>query len=276
VRLPLIEGISLIVLATYVIGSLIVPLVFDLNYARTDLSSSLRPPTLGAGNTKHLFGTDQLGRDVAARLAYGARISLTIAVFSLFFAAIVGSTAGMVAGYNGGPIDAVLSRLMDAQLSMPFIMLALVIVLAVGPSLAGTVLVIAASSWVPFARIVRAEVLVIGKADYVALAQVAGIRGSMILWRHVLPNLASPILVLLSMDFGKVIIYEAALSFLGLGVQPPATSWGLMIAEGRTYLQTAPWLALVPAFALAMVALAANLIADYVRDRLDPRLALAE
>lgn len=266
--------------AAFLVGLAVVALVGPVLTSRTpadlDASQGFIPPVWSGGTSAHLLGTDHLGRDVAVLTVYGARLSLLIATVTTVVGAVTGTVLGLVAGYKGGLIDTVISRLADAQLSLPFIVLALAVVVSMGPSIGAIVFVVAASIWVPYARVVRAEVLQLKSAEFVDLARVADLPLRRILWRHILPNVMPSVLVLATLDFGKVIVFEASLSFLGLGIQPPSTSWGLQIAEGRSYLtEVAPWLVLVPATILALTALSANLLGDAARDRFDPQLQVA-
>ena len=258
-------------LLVLIAGVLLAPLALP-DPATTDLRRTLAPPAFWGGTMAHPLGTDQLGRDVLARLLSGARASLVIALVSTLLAALVGSLLGIAAGRVGGIMDVLISRLVDAQLAVPAVLLALIVVSATGPSLAATIFIIAASGWVAYARITRAEVMVVKGSDPVLLARVAGISEFLIVLRHIVPSLIPSILVLLTVDIGKAIVWEASLSFLGIGVQAPAVSWGTMIAEGREYLQTAPWLVLIPSITLAAVVLAFSVGGGKARDRLDPTM----
>jgi len=199
-------------------------------------------------------------------------VSLLVAVSSVFLASSIGTLVGLISGYFEGWIDVVAARIIEAQLSLPLILVALAIVIALGSSFQTVVLAIALSSWVPFARIVRSEVLVLKHHDFVDLAVVAGLGGPAIIRRHILPNVLPSVVVLASQNFGQAIIYEASLSYLSLGVQPPQVSWGFMIAQSRIYLASVPLLVLAPAVTLAVTALSANILCDLLRDRLDPTL----
>lgn len=265
--LPLLIVVAMAVLAPRLGGE---------SLAQVDLSQTLVRPVWSAGGSwSHPLGTDQLGRDLLGRLAYGARVSLLVAVAAAFLASVFGTALGLVAGYFEGWIDVIADRVIEAQLSLPLLLVSLAVVIALGPSLGTVTLAIAVSSWVPYARIVRGEVLVLRSSEFVDLSVVAGLSAVTILRRHVLPNVLPSIVVLASQNFGQAIIYEASLSYLSLGVQPPEVSWGLMIAQSRVYLESAPWLVLAPAILLALTALAANVIGDLVRDRLDPTLSFS-
>jgi peptide/nickel transport system permease protein len=267
------EKISVGFLTLVLAASILVPLWPGLDPARVDLTTAyLSPPWMGSGSWQHILGTDPLGRDILVRLVFGARISIGVALASSILAAHVGVAIGAVAGFYRGWLDGLFSRVMDAQLSLPFVVLALPVSVALGPNPYAVIPVIAAASWVGYARVVRSETMVIENSDFIALGRVAGLGGPLLLWRHVVPNILPSVIVLLSLNFCQAILYEASLSFLGLGVQPPAASWGLMIAEGRTYLEIAPWVPLAPALCLALVALCGNIVANFVRASLDPKL----
>src|SRR3546814_563474 len=216
-------------------------------------------------------GTDNLGRDVLSRLIYGAQISLLISFFAIVIAGAVGVVLGLTAGYIGGWIDALIMRIVDAFLAMPFILMALGFVAALGTSITNIVIVMAITNWARYARLVRGEVLSVKHRDFVALARVAGQPRWRIALKHVLPNIANSIIILSTLDLGRVIILESSLSFLGLGVQPPAISWGLMLADGRSYMTVAWWITVMPGLAILFTVLSLNISGDWLRDRLDPR-----
>jgi len=235
------------------------------------LADRLMPPAwLSEGSSSYLLGTDVLGRDVLSRLLYGAQISLLVAVSSVLAASIVGSLIGIVAGYLGGWVDAVLMRLVDLAISLPMILLALLVGVLVGPSLTNIVVIIALMLWSQFARMSRNETLRVSKLAYVDLAKTAGCPGWRIGLEHILPNVAGPLLVLATLQIGTVIIMEAALSFLGVGVPPPAPAWGSMIAEGRSYVLSAWWICIFPGLAILFTVMLANLLGDSLADALDP------
>jgi peptide/nickel transport system permease protein len=275
-RVPALAVAAIAVLAAVVVAALVRPWVDPEPLGRVDLGRTFLPPIWSEGGTwRHPLGTDQLGRDVFTRLAYGARLSLLVAVTAAGLSAIVGTAVGLLTGYFEGWIDVVASRVIEAQLSLPLILVALALVVGFGASVPTLIAAIAISTWVPYARVVRSEVLVLRRSDFVALSIVTGLRPPTILWRHVLPNVLPSVIVLASQSFGQAIIYEASLSYLGLAVQPPGVSWGLMIAQARIFLSSRAWLVLAPALALAVTALAANILGDLVRDRLDPTLEAA-
>jgi len=234
----------------------------------TDFASSLKPP----GSPGHPLGTDQLGRDLLARVLYGARLALFIGACTVVVTAVVGGLLGLVAGFvERWPATAIM-RLADVQLSFPFILLALTINAIVGLGLRNIILSLSAAGWVVYARVVRGEVLSVKQREYVHAAAALGVGGPRLLFRHVLPNVAPSIVVVASLQFSQFVVAEAAISFLGFGVQPPTPAWGSMLSESRDFLYVAWWLAAFPGAALALTALGVNLLGDWLRDTLDPKL----
>lgn len=237
------------------------------------LTSRLTPPSwLPSGSPEFLLGTDHLGRDLFSRILYGGRISLAIGMATTILACSLGTLIGMTAGYFEGRFN-LLMRLADVQQSFPFIALAIALVAAVGPGIKTTVLALGIGGWVLFARVVHGLVLSIRTREYVEAARAIGASDRRIMLRHILPNISSPLIVLVSFAFAWMIVVEASLSFLGFGVQPPLTTWGLMLSESRDYLQVAWWLPTFPGLAIVATVLGANLIGDWVRDFLDPRVS---
>jgi peptide/nickel transport system permease protein len=232
-----------------------------------DLASATQPPSLA-----HVLGTDQMGRDVLSRLLFSARLSLVIVGAAVLLAGLLGCALGIIAGFSGGVVDAVIMRLTEIQYSLPAIIVALVTVGALGPSITNLVAVIALTNWPRFTRIVRGEAWRLRNRDFILLAHLAGASTRRVLWRHVTPNLLTTIYVLLTLDVGLVVLLEATLSFLGIGVQPPTPSWGNMVNENQTYFESAPWLVFLPGAAIGLLALSFNLIGDALRDILDPTL----
>lgn len=222
-----------------------------------DLSATFQPP--GAA---HWFGTDQMGRDVLTRTLYGGRISLLIAFCAVLLAGFFGALAGLLSAYIGGRFDSTLMRIVDAQYALPPIFLAMLIVGICGPSVANIIIVVTLANWGRFARIVRAEALSLRERDFILLARLAGASPLYVALRHLLPNVRNTLIVLLTLDIGLVIFMEAALSFVGLGVQPPDPSWGGMIADGRNYLDRGWWLSALPGLVLIATVLCSNRIGD--------------
>ncbi|MFG1378637.1 ABC transporter permease [Xanthobacter autotrophicus] len=222
---------------------------------------------LNAPSAAHWFGTDQLGRDVLSRVIFGGRMSLFIAACVVTLAGLGGTLAGIMAGYRGGWVDNVVMRFAEIQYALPPVILALVLVSVLGPSTTNIILVITLANWARFARVIRAEAISLRHRDFVLLARLSGASPWRIVLTHILPNVRATLIVLLTLDIGLIIILEATLSFLGLGIQPPDPSWGTMIAEGRGYLERAWWTSLLPGAALLLTVLAANIIGDSLGDR---------
>ncbi|MFV0281181.1 MAG: ABC transporter permease [Rhodoblastus sp.] len=237
-----------------------------------NLSASFRPPFwMAGGSTEYLLGTDNLGRDIFSRIIAGARITLTVAAYAIVISGGIGAASGMISGYFGGIVDTVIMRVVDIQMSSPSLALALLVATVQTPSLTTVIVVIAITYWTWYARIIRGEVLSLKERDYVALAKVAGCATHTIFLRHLLPNILNTLLVLASLQIGQVIIFEASLSFLGLGIQSPEVSWGLMLADARNYIGNAWWAITLPGVAIMLTCLSANLIGDWLRDTLDPK-----
>jgi peptide/nickel transport system permease protein len=255
-------GIVIAAVAAAVVGPMVVP--YDPAAQALDLR-------LEGPSWRHLLGLDELGRDLLARLLAGARLSLLVGLSVVSVSAALGMTIGGVAGYVGGRLDDVIGRLMDVLLAFPGILLAIALVAVLGPSVRNVVLALACIGWVGYARLVRGQVLKIRELEYVQAARALGAPGARVLVRHVLPGTFSAIIVQATLGMAGAIIAEASLSFLGLGVQPPAPSWGSMLDAGRSHLFDAPHLTIVPGAAIALVVLGFNFAGDALRDRLDPR-----
>ena len=254
-------------------AALAAPQIAPWDPGRQMLVKRLRPPMWQErGLREHPLGTDHLGRDILSRILYGGRISLGVGLSAVTLSGLIGVTLGLLAGFHGGRTDAFIMRVVDVFLAIPYILLAMGVVFALGPSLLNVILVMAVTRWVQFARIVRADVLSIREREFVSGARARGNRSMRLLLRHVLPNALTPIIVVATLELAFMIIYESALSFLGLGVQPPTPTWGWMLADGRNYVATAWWLATFPGLAIMLTVLAVNLLGDWLRDTLDPRL----
>jgi peptide/nickel transport system permease protein len=238
-----------------------------------DITTKLIPPIwMERGDAEHPLGTDRFGRDVLSRIIYGSRISLLVSLIAIGVAGTVGTALGLISGYRGGLTDTVLMRLTDVGLSLPTILIAVVLVAVSEPSFRNVILVIALLLWPRFARQIRGETLAIKEQDFVALAVVAGRSSTWIIARHIFPNVVPTLLVISTLQVGYVILLEGTLSFLGVGVPPPNPAWGLMIADGRGFLATAWWISLFPGLAMLLTVLAVNLMGDWLRDHLDPKL----
>jgi peptide/nickel transport system permease protein len=249
------------------------PWVAGFDPIEQDIGNRLQPPGWpDAAGTRHVLGTDHLGRDLLARVIFGARPALLVGFAAVAISGVLGMVTGLVSGYFGGRVDDVIMRLADVQLAFPFILLAIAVIGVLGPSLTTIIAVIGVSSWVVYARVVRSAVLSLREREFVQAALALGSRDGRVLVRHILPNALTPWLVVATLDMARVIVIESALSFLGLGVQPPTPTWGGMLADGRVYISTAWWLATFPGLAILLTVLGINLFGDGLRDTLDPRL----
>ena len=269
-RAPL---IPLIIIAVMIFTALFAPLLSPYSTTAPSLADRLTPPAWQeGGDWKHPLGTDALGRDLGTRLMYGGRVSLMVAGLTLLIGGGVGTAIGLVAGYFGGRIDAVLMRSADSTLAFPIILFAILLVVTLGPNLANVVVAIALVLWARYARVIRGEVLSLKERDFIARARVAGCSHWRILLVHLFPNTVNTLLVLLTLQVGWVIIVEASLSFLGAGIPPPTPAWGSMVSSGREYVDTAWWVSVLPGVAIMLAVIAFNLFGDWLRDTLDPKL----
>ena len=244
-------------------------------YSSTEISlaNRLRPPFWEQGGSlSHPLGTDPMGRDLLTRMIYGARVSLVVAMLALLVGGGIGAALGLIAGYYGGRLDALVMRVADTTMAFPIILFAILFVVVLGGSMVTTVFAVALVLWARYARVIRGEVLSLRERDFVAQARVAGCSSSRIMLIHLFPNILNTLVVLLSLQVGWVIIVEASLSFLGAGIPPPTPTWGSMIAEGRDYIATAWWVSFFPGLAILATVLSFNLFGDWLRDALDPKL----
>ena len=256
---------GLIVVLAVLVAAVFASFVSPFDPLAQDIGQRLKEPGWqDAQGRIHPLGTDHLGRDILSRIIHGSRIALSVGLAAVAISGVLGMAVGLVSGYFGG--------LADVQLAFPFILLAIAVIGVLGPSLRNIIIVIGVSSWVVYARVVRGEVLSIREREFVQAAVALGSRDYRVLVRHVLPNAFTPWLVVATLDMARVIVIESALSFLGLGVQPPTPTWGGMLADGRVYLSTAWWLATFPGLAILVTVLGINLLGDGLRDTLDPRL----
>jgi peptide/nickel transport system permease protein len=267
-----------LVALTLLMFFLVIPAVFAPQVAPHDplqgsLSKRLKPPAWQQGGSiEYPLGTDKLGRDNLSRIIHGARVSLIVSLVAIFVGGIVGTAVGMISGYFGGWVDAVLMRIVDISLSLPTILLALVLVAAVGPSFGTVITVLVVLLWARYARQVRGETLSIKERDFIARARVAGASHTRIMLRYIFPNVVNSLVVLATLNVGYVILLESALSFLGVGLPRPLPAWGLMIADGRELIVQAWWVSMFPGLAIMLTVLSLNLLGDWLRDHLDPKL----
>ncbi|KFG69148.1 ABC transporter permease [Microvirga sp. BSC39] len=252
-------GIALVVLLS--------PILFPDGGEGMDLMARLIPPFQ---SWAHILGTDPLGRDVLARVAVGGKISLMVGFLSVFGAVIIGTLVGLVAGYYRGIAEMLLMRFVDIQLALPFILVAIMFLAILGAGIDKVILVMIATQWVQYARLVRGSVLALREREFILSARAIGVGNGRIIFTHVLPNVLGPIVILMTLQVANNILLESSLTFLGLGVDPLIPSWGGMLADGRTYLQTAWWVSVFPGLAIMFTVLGLNLLGDWLRDYLDP------
>jgi peptide/nickel transport system permease protein len=273
---PLVVG-SWLILLGLVVTALLSPYVAPHNPIRERLIDRLLPPAwVEDGEWRYLLGTDHLGRDLVSRIIYGARVSLVVGVAAVAIGGALGIALGVAAGFLGGQTDEVIMAVADMQLAFPTILFAIAIIAVLGPSFINLVIVIGISGWVTYARIARGQVLSVREKEFVEAIRAQGGSQWRIVWRHILPNILSPLIVVATLDLARTIILESTLSFLGLGIQPPTPSWGGMLSDGREYLLSAWWIATFPGVALMLTALSFNRLGDWVRDLTDPRLRRTE
>ena len=264
---------SLSIIGGFVLRGALRPVLGLSDPQDQSLRKRFRPPVWEErGSWEHPLGTDRLGRDMLSRIVWGARVSLAAGVVTVLLASAFGAAVGLVAGYYGGRVDAALMRFTDATMSFPVILLALILAVTVGPSFTNVVVAIAVILWARYARVIRAQVLTLMQLDFIAQSRIAGAGAWRIITRHLFPNTLNTLVVLVTLQVGYVIIVEASLSFLGAGIPPPTPAWGSMIAEGREYVTSAWWASFFPGLAILLVVLAFNLIGDWLRDTLDPKL----
>ncbi len=274
-RVPPAVLICFVVIAALVLVAIFAPIVAPHDPQKQALLARNRPPAwISGGSTAYLLGTDNLGYDIFSRLIYGARISLGIGFVATLIGMMIGIGLGLAAGFFRGALDWLIMLAVDAQLAMPFIVIAVAAVAAFGKGIPILVVLAGISGWMLYARACRATVIALREREFVTAARASGASSGRILFRHILPNLSSMILVIVTIDLRRVILFESTLSFLGLGVQPPQSSWGSMIDIGREYLNTAWWVSVFPGVALMLTILAVSLIGDWLRDVLDPTLRL--
>ncbi len=252
--------------------SILAPVISPHGPDKQHITQRLMPPAwMQGGNSEYLLGTDSLGRDVLSRVIHGSRISLIVGLSAAFLSGVVGVSSGLVAGYFSGRLDAAISRLGDIQQAIPFLVLAIAVVAMLGPGLFNLIVVLAVTTWVNYFRIVRGETLSVREEQYVWAARSVGCSNLRIAFRHVLPNVTASIIVIATLLVANMIIFEASLSFLGLGVPPSTPTWGRIVSDGREYVASAWWIALFPGLAILFTVMGINLMGDWLRETLDPR-----
>ncbi|QLH16639.1 ABC transporter permease (plasmid) [Paracoccus sp. TD-10] len=264
---------AVLLIVAVVTASILVPLFWPLDPLRGTLTATFKPPMTMTEAGLHPLGTDQLGRDLLARLGLGTLISLGIVLASAAISVVLGTILGMVAGYFGGWMDVLIMRLVDIQLAIPFILLILLFVAILGPSIANLVAILGLTGWAVFARVARGQTLAVRELEYVEAARAIGQSDGTIILRHVLPNIVAPLTVLLTLDLPRLIILEASVGFLGLGVQPPWPTLGNLIGEGRSFILIADWLVLYPGLMIGAVVVGCNLLGDWLVRRADMKMS---
>lgn len=259
--------VGLVVVAFYLLLTIVGPVLAPYDPVAQDLRGRLAPP-----NAAHWLGTDSLGRDILSRLLYGARLSTLSGLVTVAVALSLGIIAGTLAGYSGGWVDEIVMRVTDIFLAFPGLILAMAIAAILHPSLTNALIAIAVTWWPTYARLIRGQVLSVRGRDYVTAARSLGVTDLRVVLGHILPNCFGPVLVQATLDMGSIILTVAGLSFIGFGAQPPTPEWGVMVSEGRTFLQTQWWIATAPALAILILVMGFNLFGDGIRDVLDPRI----
>jgi peptide/nickel transport system permease protein len=232
----------------------------------------LPPSFMEGGKSEYLLGTDKFGRDILSRVIFGARVSLSVSLIAIFITAFVGTALGILAGYVGGRFEGLIMRIVDMALSFPFLLLAMLLAVAIGPGFWTVVFALSALGWAGYARMIRGEAMRINQSDFVAQARVIGATPWRIMSRHIFPNIVNTLIVIMTLQVGMMILAESALSYLGIGITAPQASWGSMVADGRSYLDTAWWISTFPGICIGLVVLSGNFLGDWIRDKLDPRL----
>ncbi len=262
-----------IIILIVVVSAILAPVFSPYDPNESDLNKRLLPPSWDdEGSSEHLLGTDHLGRDILSRIIYGTRISLLVGIITVLLSGIFGTVLGLLGGYYRGFLDSFLMRLTEVQLAFPFILLALAIMSVLGPGLRNVILVLSITGWVMYSRLVRGEVLLLRELEYVKAAKALGQKNGKIIFGHILPNVFPTIVVVGTLRVANMIIAEASLTFLGLGVESRIPTWGSMLADGRGYITSAWWVTAFPGIAIMLTVLGINLVGDWLRDVLDPRL----
>ena len=262
------------ILSILVLTSAFAPIITDFDPIRdADFSNVLLPPFyIEGGNTVHILGTDQIGRDIFSRMLYGGRVSLLVAGVAILSGTIIGTILGMISGFKGGIWDEIIMRLVDMWIALPFIMVALVIAIVLGQSRGVMFLLLTLIAWVSFVRPIRGEVLSLREREYIQYATSAGASQLRIIIRHILPNISSTVLVIATMNAGGLVLAESILSFLGVGIPAPTPTWGSLVSDGRGYLEDAWWISTMPGISIFLLVMSLNFCGDWLRDRWDPKL----
>lgn len=261
-----------VLVAFAVLMAVSAPLIAPYSPTEQTIMAKFAEPWFVDRDSDYLFGGDNLGRDIFSRVVYGSRASLAIGLLVTLIASIAGSVIGAIAGYFGGAVDSLVMRVVDLQLSIPFILLAMIVLAVLGPGFWSVLAALAIALWVNYARLVRGETLHLRQTEYVVAARTVGASDARLMLKHILPNVMHSILVLATLDLAFVIIFEASLTFLGLGIQPPTPTWGYMLSEGRNYLFESPWMSVFPGLAIILTVVGINLLGDWLRDAFDPSL----
>jgi peptide/nickel transport system permease protein len=265
--------LPVIILTVLVLTAIFAPLIAPYDPVKNDLIHRRLPPAwMAGGSSAHFFGTDNLGRDILSRAIFGARISLTVSVATILITAAVGTILGILAGYLGGRMEGFLMRVVDVAMAFPGLIIALLLAAIIGPSITTVILSLSLLGWAPYARLIRGETLRLREVDFVAQARINGCSTFRIMLRHIFPNVINPLIIIMTMAVGTLILAEAALSYLGVGVPPPEPSWGNMVNDGRNDIDRAWWISTFPGILIGLVVLSGNFFGDWLRDKLDPRL----
>ncbi len=260
------------ILTLLVLTAIFAPLLAPYDPIKTNLLARYVPPLFFGGTSAHILGTDGLGRDILSRAIFGARISLSVSLAVIFITSLIGTVMGIVSGYVGGRTDAFLMRVVDVAMAFPGLIIALLLAAIMGPSILTVILALSLLGWAPYARLIRGETLRLREVDFVSQARINGCSPLRIMLRHIFPNVINPLIILMTLAIGSMILAEAALSYLGVGVPPPEPSWGNMVADGRNVIDTAWWISTFPGILIGLVVLSGNFFGDWLRDKLDPRL----
>lgn len=270
-KVPVTIVIVAVILTVIVLMAILAPLIAPMDPNKQTLLARLKPPGFSYRGETFWLGTDDLGRDLLSRTIYGAGVSLGVAVLSVVVSTLVGVSLGMIAGWFRGWTETIIMRLVDIMMSIPAILLAVLTVAVLGPGFFKLVLVLGLTRWPRYTRVAYAQTLQTANMPFIKASELAGAGAARILFRHVLPNIAGPILIVATAEFGLMILFEAGLSFLGLGIQPPSASWGSIMSVGRQYIERAWWIVLIPGVVLFLLVLSVNVLGDWLRDQLDPR-----